>query len=325
MKKIESYFLPLDELERQQRKTGIWCDEFEEEKDYPDHNYLKIQNKLFMENKTIIIRKHRRFAHYPLHSHHFMEFNYMLQGESKQLVNGEKLVLKEKQVLLLDCHSQHELFPLGENDLLINFLFKTSDINLSAFKQIDIENTGVTYDFLLNTVLDSEYHENHLLLDLTDHPEIHLTFEQMIREFFSETRLSNQVLTAFSQVLFLQLSQVYHAQLSTIYHSNTSTVTILKVLQRIEENAKELSLQSLATELGYNRNYLSNLIKKETGKTFKQLIIEQRLHEAHHLLLTTKVPIEVISEYVGFSNKTQFYQKFKHYFNETPQRVRDMK
>ena len=321
MKKIEEYFLPLSDAEKVQKRTKRWLDEFDEEKS----SYLKIKNELFLENKTILIRKHRRFAAYPLHSHQFMEFNYMLQGESRQIVNGKELLLQEKQLLLLDQNSQHELLPLREEDLLINFLFKLSDINLSAFTKIDAKNTGVTYDFLINSVLDSDIHENYLLLDLTNNEEIQATLEQMIREFFFDNRLSNDIVNSFSQVLFLQLSRVYQAQLPTIYQSNSINATMLKILQCIEENPRSLSLKSLAEELGYNRNYLSNLIKKETGKNFKQLIIEQRLHVAHRLLLTTNVSIDAISEYVGFSNKTQFYQKFKAFFNETPQKVRQMK
>ncbi|WP_313630528.1 AraC family transcriptional regulator [Enterococcus devriesei] len=325
METIEELFLPIDALEQEQRRTGEMIEEFEEERGYFDHKFLKIKNELFSKNKTIIIRKHRRFAHYPLHSHHFMEFNYMLKGRSKQIVNGEEVILEEKQVLLLDSNSQHELYPLGENDLLINFLFKTSDINLSAFKRIDSEHIGLTYDFLMNTVLSKDYYENHLLLDLKDNQEIQDTFEQMIREFYFDKRLCNEVLNAFSQVLFLQLSRVYHAQLSHIYGTNSSTSNVLLILRRIEENAKDISLQELAAELGYNRNYLSNLIKKETGKNFKQLVIEQRLHEAHHLLLTTNISIDTICEYVGFTNRTQFYKKFNELFNASPQNVRSMR
>ncbi|MGO3610780.1 MAG: hypothetical protein ACTIOL_13660, partial [Enterococcus sp.] len=119
---------------------------------------------------------------------------------------------------LLICEKfdlQHELYPLGENDLLINFLFKTSDINLSAFKRIDSEHIGLTYDFLMNTVLSKDYYENHLLLDLKDNQEIQDTFEQMIREFYFDKRLCNEVLNAFSQVLFLQLFHIYRTNSNT--------------------------------------------------------------------------------------------------------------
>ena len=69
MKKIEEYFLPLSDAEKVQKRTKRWLDEFDEEKS----SYLKIKNELFLENKTILIRKHRRFAAYPLHSHQFKE------------------------------------------------------------------------------------------------------------------------------------------------------------------------------------------------------------------------------------------------------------
>lgn len=217
MKKIEEYFLPLSDAEKVQKRTKRWLDEFDEEKS----SYLKIKNELFLENKTILIRKHRRFAAYPLHSHQFMEFNYMLQGESRQIVNGKELLLQEKQLLLLDQNSQHELLPLREEDLLINFLFKLSDINLSAFTKIDAKNTGVTYDFLINSVLDSDIHENYLLLDLTNNEEIQATLEQMIREFFRQPfkqRYSELFFSSIVSATFPSISSPVTNDLSVKFH-----------------------------------------------------------------------------------------------------------
>lgn len=325
MQTIKDYFLPLDELEQQQQKTGQFIEEFDEEKNYPSSQKLKLSEQLFLDNRKILIRKHRRFAHYPPHSHQFLEFNYMLSGSSKQIVNGKEITLTENQVLLLDTNSQHELFPLSENDLLINFLFKTDEVSLDLLKKIDPRSVGLTYNFIMNALLGQNYHENYLVLDIQYNPEIQVTFEQMILEFIDNKHLSNELVNSYAQILFLQLSRVYHSQLPQIYRNIEDADVIISILQMIEKDYRTITLEQLATTLGYNYNYLSNMIKKKTKKTFKQLVIETRLHEAYYLALTTDLPFDQISEYVGFSNKTQFYRKFKEFFQTTPQTVRTMK
>lgn len=323
MDELLKLFLPLDELEQQQKRTGKFIKEFEEEAQ--ELNQFVIKDQLFYDTQNIIIRKHRRFAPYPLHSHQFLEFNYMLSGESKQIINGNEVVLKEKQVLLLDTNSEHELAPLGEKDILINFLFRTKDLNIDILKRINSENTGLTYDFIMNAVLGSDYHDNYLILDIRKYAEIQATLEQMILEFLARNRLTSEILTAQSQVLFLQLSRVYHSQLAKIYSDISNADLMIETLYQIENDYRELTLEKLAAKLGYNKNYLSNAIKKKTGKTFKELLTEQRLNEAHRLILATNLPIETVADYVGYSNRTQFYKKYKDYFGTTPNKVRKLR
>lgn len=322
---IEELYGPLDEFEQQQQRTGRFIKEFQEENASDQQHNFQLNDQLFADHSSIVIRKHRRFAPYPRHSHQFMELNYMYQGSSQQIVNGESLLLREKEVLLLDSNSEHELAPLGENDLLINFLFRTQDLNLGVLKNIDSRSAGLTYDFIMNAIVGHDSEERHLVLDISQNPEIQTTFEEMIREYQAKRHLTNEVLHAYSQILFLQLSRVYHAQLTQIYPDSGRYGSMIKILQRIENDYRQLTLEELAHDLGYNRNYLSNLIKQKSGKTFKELITEQRLRTAHDLVLSTDLPIETISAYVGFSNKTYFYKKYRAFYHETPSNIRKLR
>lgn len=319
---IIQHFSPVDDWEEKQRQTGRFIEEFAEERELGQPRF-KIQNHLFHENHPIVIRKHRRFAPYPLHSHHFLEFNYMLQGTSKQVVNGKEITLKENQLLLLDTDSQHELAALGEADLLLNFLFRTKDLKLSSLKRTDAESAGMTYDFIMNAILGPNYHENYLILDLTKEVEARMTLEQMISESINARRLGQEITESLSQVLFLQLSRIYQSQVAAIYKDATQDDVMVKILQRIEESSATLTLNQLAKDIGYNRNYLSNLIKKRTQSAFKELVTKERLKNAQQLLIATTLPIEEISQYTGFSSKTQFYKKFREQYGQTPKELRD--
>lgn len=314
--------LIVDDQEQQQKKSGRFLEEFAEERSAAGGSRFRIKDHLFEADRRILIRKHRRFAPYPLHSHQFLEFNYMLKGTSRQIVNGAPLLLEEQQLLLLDTDSRHELAALGEQDLLINFLFRTKDLNIGSLKRIDAAGAGMTYDFIMNAVLGPNFHENYLMLDLKAEPEVRQTLEQMISEGLANRRLRNEILDSLSQVLFLQLTRIYQSQVAAIYREATKNDILITILQRIEDEAAALTLNQLAKDLGYNRNYLSNMIKERTGATFKELVTLERLKNAHDLLLTTTLAIEDIAHHSGFSSKTQFYKKFREHYGQTPDQAR---
>ncbi|QXN86047.1 AraC family transcriptional regulator [Tetragenococcus halophilus] len=320
---VEEIFLPIEDKEKQQLRTGKWVNEFLVEDEAKKYRQFRLENKVLFQESNIKIRKHRRFASYPKHSHQFLEFNYMYAGNSQQIVNGQQLNLREKQLLILDTNSSHSLSPLNKNDILINFLFKNENASIELLKNIDGRHEGMTYHYLMNAILEPEFNETHLLLDLSCDPEIQITLKQMILAFYNKNYLSDQILNAYTQVLFLQLSQLYHSQLAYIYPGESQNLHIIKVLQMIESDFSNLNLKSVADQLGFNPNYLSNLIRKVTGKTFTNLITYQRMKEAHHLLLATELPVNEIAEYVGFTNKSAFYKKFKLLFKNTPAKIRE--
>ena len=75
-------------------------------------------------------------------------------------------------------------------------------------------------------------------------------------------------------------------------------------------------------ELGYDTSYLSAYIKRETARTFKQLVNEERMRHAIRMLRNSQEPIYKIAQNVGISNLTQFYRRFHEYAGMTPQEYR---
>ncbi|HER9922007.1 TPA: response regulator [Streptococcus pyogenes] len=80
----------------------------------------------------------------------------------------------------------------------------------------------------------------------------------------------------------------------------------------------DLTLKSLAQQLGFSPNYLSVLIKKELGMPFQDYLIQERLKKAKLLLLTSNLKIYEIAEQVGFEDMNYFSQRFKQLIGVTP-------
>ena len=82
------------------------------------------------------------------------------------------------------------------------------------------------------------------------------------------------------------------------------------------------TLESAAEHFSFHPNYLSRYIPKHTGKTFKQLVQEQRLNKAVFLLLNTELTIEEVVGEVGYQNYGFFNKIFKERYSLTPNNYR---
>ena len=94
----------------------------------------------------------------------------------------------------------------------------------------------------------------------------------------------------------------------------SSEIICEKALEIIENKYadQELSLLSVSGEIGVSPNYLSTLIKKNTGRTFVELLTDRRIRKARELLLGTTMKIREITEACGY--RDQFY--FSHCFKK---------
>lgn len=86
----------------------------------------------------------------------------------------------------------------------------------------------------------------------------------------------------------------------------------------------DINIESVAKELYTNRTYLSNYINTYKKKSFKQWICDLRINEAQQLLLSEpQVSVSDIAYRVGFSDKSNFTNRFSKNVGESPKKWRE--
>ena len=84
----------------------------------------------------------------------------------------------------------------------------------------------------------------------------------------------------------------------------------------------QISLASIADEVGLSRYRLAHLVKEFTGRTVSQIIQEVRINHAQQLLMRTNRNCAEIAADVGFSDQSSFTKYFKRLTGTTPTRFR---
>ena len=91
------------------------------------------------------------------------------------------------------------------------------------------------------------------------------------------------------------------------------------VYDHIMENYQtDVSIREIADKLSISEAAFYKFIKKQTKKTYTQIVNEFRIHHASKLLMTTDKTVSQICFESGYNNLSYFNRKFKAIMSETP-------
>ncbi|MGN6711091.1 helix-turn-helix domain-containing protein [Anaerocolumna jejuensis] len=128
---------------------------------------------------------------------------------------------------------------------------------------------------------------------------------------------SNDLIVSNLEVLLNYAKRFYGRQFITRAIVMKESVVKFEILlnercsvESIEQSGMP-TVKGLAQAMGYSPNYLSDMLKKETGKTVQEYIKLQVLELAKKLLLMTGEPIYRIADKLGFEQPSSFTKFFK--------------
>ena len=89
-------------------------------------------------------------------------------------------------------------------------------------------------------------------------------------------------------------------------------------LQEITQNYREASLSNVARAYGVSLAYVSECVRAQTGKTYKELLQRHRMETAARLLRRSDLNIQQIIAQVGYENTSYFYRLFHERYGLSP-------
>ena len=287
---------------------------------YTERDELVVDcDKLLKRGKLIQVRPHTRFVYFPKHRHNYVEVIYMCQGSTTHIVDGNKVVLGQGDLLFLNQNAMQEIFPAQKADIAVNFIILPEFFNM-AFSMMGAED-NMLKEFLVGTLCGKNDRTSYLYFHVAEILPIQNLVENMVWTIFydlSNKRSCNQITMG---LLLLQL--LNHMDKMETGSSQFDKELAGGVLSYVEEHYKNGSLSELADIMGYDVYWLSREIKKRTGKTYKELLQTRRMNQAVYLLTSSTLPVADIIEAVGYDNTSYFYRKFKEKYGVSPKEYRE--
>lgn len=224
-----------------------------------------------------------------VHFHRSIEIVYCISGKKDVYIDGVHYLLDEGELLFVPPFTVH-FYPEIENQKSLCVILP------------------VTYSEIYNTYIGSMQFESPVFTDKELAKDI---FEQLMKlEYTKNTLLRDGI---YRYVLGTILDR---GMLIPKKDTRKDGFTF-SVLTYFEDHYREkLSLEKVATALGYSRCHFSSLFKKELKIGFSEYLSILRIEKS--LALIGKLPVNEVAFKVGFGSLQSFYTNFKRIVGVSP-------
>ncbi|MCR4999615.1 MAG: AraC family transcriptional regulator [Lachnospiraceae bacterium] len=278
-------------------------------------------SRVLQNGRLIDMRPHVRFIHFPKHTHNYVEFIYMCQGSTTHIVDGQKIVLEEGDLLFLNQHATQEIYPANESDIAVNFMIRPEFFDM-VLPMMSAESNSLQ-DFLISCLTKKNADSNFLYFHVADLLPVQNLMENLIWNMM-DTTLSNRALNQTTiGLLFLNLAN--HTERIHMQSNSFDQELTLKALSYIDTCYADATLTEFAKRESIDISAISRILKKETGHTFKELLQTKRLELACVLLEHSNAPIADIALSVGYDNTSFFHRIFRRIYGCSPREYRIQK
>lgn len=253
-----------------------------------------------------------------LHKQDFFFFNFAYKNSYEALSSqyNNSIIIKQNDLYISQPNCSYAIKGNKNEEVTIIGVLIKKEVFFRDYLY-SFSNNNNLFNFFLS-VHAHNYSEEFVKLSFKDNLEVRTILELMVVEYLNEYKDSQDILKTMLLYLIKLIIREYKKE-----DIKTSPSLISNIVSYISNNQNTVTLEELAKQFGYHPNYISSLIHKETGLTFKSIILKSRMERAVSLLKSTTLSIEEIAEFVGYNDTSNFYKAFKDYYNKTPREYID--
>lgn len=270
---------------------------------------------------NIVIWQQLPTAYVPIHIHQYIEMIYAFQGTCTVVIDQGEISLTEGDIIIIDKNTPHTVKDILTSDIIIDIKLKHDFLSTGFLSRFT--NKSIISQFLIDSLINKRRENNYLYFPFETRSNIVGIMEQIMCEYFDKDFVSADMINAYLFILLNELIRHANSTTGTQVDHLKQDVIVLDFLQYIEDHYKESTLTDMAANFKYHPNYISAVLKKATGKSFKELLQSQRLNKAALYLSNSDLSIPDIAEEVGYSSVSFFYKKFNEVFDQTPKEYRE--
>ena len=235
-----------------------------------------------------------------MHTHHFTELLFVVNGEGSFSFNQQHSPLRPGDLVIIPPYTEHT--ERSSKDCPLEYYVLGID-GISFLSQKDQECAQVFCNF----EHDSSIHE---------------LFRQMLYEIRTAQYGSQTICQHLLEILILKIIRAQQL-IPVSINSIRMTKECAQIKEYLDSNyAEHITLDTLTSLTHMNKYYMAHSFTKYAGLSPIQYLNQIRLKRAQYLLETTNYSISDIASSTGFSSQSYFTQIFRKNFQMTPVKYR---
>jgi AraC-like DNA-binding protein len=225
----------------------------------------------------------------------------------------------------------HFSFPIQKNTLLV---IPPRVAHSSKYESLDCSGYMLSFDIgfffrhffpknlIANTRVFKKSAKPFMILTNEQVEDLSIIFERLLREYHEQLTDKDEMIAIKVLELLMQCDR-YFTDAEPQHNTESYCEVIESFNQLIQAHfSTERSVQFYANALHIHPNYLNFLMKKYTGMTAKQIIVDHIFLEAKNLLSSPSLTVKEISYELGFASPGCFSAFFKKMSNIPPSKYR---
>lgn len=242
----------------------------------------------------------------------FINFAYYGDYEAVSAKYDHKLLMKEGDCYVGQPYSGYALRCDSAEDVVIAGVLIQRKTFLRDYLGPISSDASLVRFFLDPTT--NAYSDEFIHFSLPKDSPIHHLLDLMIIEYANKKQDIQKVLKPLILSMIMYIAREYRLSHEIVDTDPLSS----QLFSYMESHSDTITLSDLAAHFGYHPVYLSRLLPKLFGKNFSSLLLDIRMKKAKILLDHTDLTIEKIAAVLGYSNSSNFYKSFRHYYGKSP-------
>ena len=276
-----------------------------------------IHTDKMMRGRDISVRTHTRYTDFPLHRHNYLEIMIVLSGSITHEIHGESITLTEGDIMVLNKHTSHSIKRADTPDIGVNIIISDSFV-----QSLRGELAQTVFSELAEQNSRPDGSSVYLCFSTKDNKQIENITENLLFELI-EYSADAQILKNTTSLLFNYLSRKSGKLLRLASKlPDKDGRRKAAISGYVRSNYKNATLTELSETMFLTPPYLSKTVARLFGKSFKELLLEERIRRAAEMIKNTDLPIGDIINSVGYENESYFHREFKKKTGLTPLALR---
>lgn len=258
-------------------------------------------NNSFNSNNTSTAPMQIRDVHLPnhchAHSHDFHQIIFHVNDEALFDISGIRETMDNQRGCIIPTTETHCYQGLGDSRQVI------IDLPLLAF----------------HTRIDA-------LFDRPCYFEADPNIVQLVRCIQKEETYFNHFPEAYLNLSMGLMASLYCRIVGEMPQTNFTRRLNIELIEGfvLHHLSDKITVAQLADMNHMSRGHFNELFIKQTGVSPYQYILSKRLETAHDLIVSTRKPLSLIAEQVGFSSQSSLTHAFSKHYGYAPRQLRQV-